>query len=519
MMNDLVLGIDFGTQSLKVGVYTIEGNLVCTASASYPTFHRKNGYSEQDANDWWSALQKAMKSVNLLVDSKTIKGISICATSSTVVLTDESLKPVALAQCWMDQRATVEEEEINNNQHFQVENHLLFSGKKNSLEWMTTKSLWLKNHYDLTGKRIVEQIDWINFQLTGELVASKCNASCKWNYVDRLEGFSESFFKEIGLEGITKHWPSKVLSVGEQVGTVTPNAAEYLGLEVGVPIFQGGIDAHIGMIGSNSLEPGQLSMITGTSFVHLMHHDKPVFNDSLWGPYDSPLLDGHWLLEGGQLSCGSIISWFLQEFYGHRTNKEEIYKELETEIKKMDPGCDGLLVLDSWKGNRTPYKTPFATGSFVGLTLSHNKYHIYRAILEAIAFGTRNVIQTMNDYSIPVERIIASGGGTHNECWMQIISDVIGLPISIPKDIETGSKGAAIIASHGLGFYPSLKEASKYMVSMEKTYYPDVENTKKYDELFEVYIHLNKVLFPIMKRLKNGGDGKGDQHTRNETGV
>ncbi|MFE4243420.1 MULTISPECIES: FGGY-family carbohydrate kinase [Peribacillus] len=519
MKNDIVLGIDFGTQSLKVGVYTVEGKHVYTASASYPTYHRKNGYSEQNANDWWGALQKAMQYVTQAVDSKMIKGISLCATSSTVVLTDESLNPTTPAQCWMDQRATAEEEEINSNQHFQVENHLLFSGKKTSVEWMTTKSLWLKKHYDLTGKRIVEQIDWINYQLTGELVASKCNASCKWNYVDRLEGFSESFFKEIGLEGITEHWPSKVLSVGDQVGNITSNAAEYLGLVTGVPVFQGGIDAHIGMIGSGALEPGQLSMITGTSFVHLMHHDKPVFNDSLWGPYDSPLLEEHWLLEGGQLSCGSIISWFLQEFYGHRTDKKEIYKELEMEINKIDPGCEGLLVLDSWKGNRTPYKTPYATGAFVGLTLSHNKYHIYRAILEAIAFGTKNVIRTMNHSSIPVERIIAGGGGTHNACWMQIISDVIGLPISIPKDIETGSKGAAIIASYGLGFHPTLKDASISMVEMEKTYYPDMEKTKKYDKLFEIYLHLNQVLFPIMKRLKNGGGDQSEQHTRNEASV
>ncbi|MCJ1908288.1 FGGY-family carbohydrate kinase [Planococcus ruber] len=519
MKKDLVLGMDFGTQSLKIGVYSIAGEHIFSASASYPTQHRKNGYSEQDANDWWKALKTAMDKMAQAIDLSLIKAVSLCATSSTVVLTDKNLKPIAPAQCWMDQRAIQEEEEINSNQQKHVINQLRFSGGKTSIEWMTTKSLWLKKHYDLTDKRIVEQIDWINYQLTDQLVASKCNATCKWNYVEHLGGFSEPFFDAVDLRGITGHWPSNILNVGDQVGIVTKAAAAQLGVEAGIPVYQGGIDAHIGMIGSGALEAGRLSMITGTSFVHMMHHDKPILNDSLWGPYDSPLVKGHWLLEGGQLSCGSIISWFLQEFYSGRFDKEEVYKELEQEVLSINAGSEGLMMLDSWKGNRTPYKTPHATGAFIGLTLSHSKYHIYRAILESIAFGTKNVIQTMNQSGITVDRIIAGGGGTHNKCWMQIISDVTGLPISIPEDIETGSKGAAIIAAYGLGNYSSLTAASSAMVKMKKTYYPDLDKTQKYSELFDIYLNLNEALFPIMKKLKDGEAGQREQHTRDEASV
>lgn len=508
MMKEYVLGIDLGTQSLKVGVYTTDGEQFYNASAAYPTHNGSNGHSEQDANDWWIALQTAMQSVIKAVNREQIKGIALCATSSTVLLTDENLQPIDLAQCWMDQRSTDEEDEINENLHVQVKERLRYSGGKTSIEWMLTKSLWLKKNYDLTGKRIVEQIDWMNYQLTGVLVGSQCNATCKWGYVERLGGFSEEFLHGIDLEGITKHWPSKIIHVGDLVGTVTQEAADFLSLEAGIPVFQGGIDAHIGMIGAGALKPGNLNMTTGTSFVHLMHHEEPIFNDSLWGPYDSPLVQDMWLLEGGQLSCGSIISWFLKEFYDHQPNKLEVYKELEREIQHIEPGSDGLLMLDSWKGNRTPYKTPYATGAFIGLTLSHSKYHIYRAILEAIAFGTRNVIRTFNESTIPVKRIIAGGGGTQNESWMQIISDVTGVPISIPKDIETGSKGAAIIASFGLGKYSCLVEASSSMVEMKKTYTPNTEMKEKYDLLFESYLELNQLLFPVMEKLKKGGRTK-----------
>lgn len=505
MPREYVLGIDLGTQSLKIGLYNTDGKQVYSASASYPTYNGRDGYSEQDANDWWLALQSAMQTISQVVDKKSVKGIALCATSSTVLLTDESLEPVSLAQCWMDQRSTVEEDEINRMEHAHVRDRLRYSGEKTSVEWMLTKSLWLKKNNDLSGKRIVEQLDWMNFKLTDVLVASQCNATCKWGYVERVGGFSEEFLREIGLEGITKHWPSKVIRVGDLVGMVTQEAANFLSLEAGIPVFQGGIDAHIGMIGAGALEPGNLNLTTGTSFVHLMHHEQPIFNDSLWGPYDSPLIQDNWLLEGGQLSCGSIISWFLKEFYEHQSNKLEVYKELEKEIKKIDPGSDGLFMLDSWKGNRTPYKTPYATGAFIGLTLSHTKYHIYRAILEAIAFGTRNVICTFNESEIPVNRIIVGGGGTQNESWMQIISDVTGIPISIPKDTETGSKGAAIIASFGLGKYSSLVEASKSMVEMKKTYTPNHLMKEKYDLLFEGYLELNQILFPVMEKLKRGG--------------
>lgn len=504
MLTDYVLGIDLGTQSLKVGVYSTDGKCLDRASASYPTYNRNDGYSEQDPNDWWSALQTAMQSVSQSIDMERIKGITFCATSSTVLLTDEWMQPIGLAQCWMDQRSISEEDEINRNEHAAVKERLRYSGEKTSIEWMLTKSLWLKKNHNLSGKRIVEQIDWMNYRLTGELVASKCNATCKWGYVEQLGGFSDPFFKEIGLEGITTHWPSKVLRVGDLVGYVSQDAARSLGLKTGIPVFQGGIDAHIGMIGAGALEPGNLNMMTGTSFVHLMHHKRPIFNDALWGPYDSPLVEEHWLLEGGQLSCGSIISWFLNEFYGQCEDKAAVYRELENEIQKIGPGSEGLLVLDSWKGHRTPFKTPYATGAFVGMTLSHNKYHIYRAILEAIAFGTRNVIRTFKQSSIPVKRIIAGGGGTNNDSWMQIISDVTGVPISIPKDVETGSKGAAIVASFGLGNYPCLIKASSSMVEMQKTYTPNKEVQAKYDALFDIYLELNQTLFPIMETLKKG---------------
>ncbi|MFB9219883.1 FGGY-family carbohydrate kinase [Kurthia sibirica] len=504
-MTNYVLGVDVGTQSLKVAAYTIQGQLVYQTSEAYSTWHNSSGHSEQDPNDWWQALQRSLQRVTDTIDKACIKGMSLAATSSTVLLTDKDLKPIDKAHCWMDQRSAKEEDDINKNLLKIVRDRLRYSGEKTSIEWMLTKSLWFKKNYDLTDKRIVEQLDWLNYKLTSRLVGSQCNATCKWSYVKRLGGFSEDFLDEIGLAGITKHWPHTIIPVGEQVGLITSETAISLNLPINMPVFQGGIDAHIGMIGAGALETGKLKMTTGTSFVHLIHHDQPIFNNALWGPYDEPLVENLWLLEGGQLSCGSIISWFLQEFYPAECDKSAIYAELEREIKLISPGSDGLLILDSWKGNRTPYKTPYATGAMIGLTLSHTKYHIYRAILETIAFGTKNIIRTFEASGVEVHEIIAGGGGTVNESWMQIISNVTGLPITIPKDAEIGTKGASIIAIYGLGYFDSLIDASNNMVKNEKTFYPNMTQKRQYDVLFDNYLELNHVLFPIMEKMKKGG--------------
>ncbi|NGP46693.1 carbohydrate kinase [Bacillaceae bacterium SIJ1] len=504
MAVNYLLGIDIGTQSLKIGVYDQNGEVIAKASQSYPTYHTKKGISEQNPTDWWDALRAALQQASNHIDLTNICGITLCATSSTVVITDQNFQPIAPAQSWMDQRSVAEEEEINNNASSVVKNRLRYSGEKTSIEWMTTKALWLKRHYDLEDKHILEQQDWMNYKLTGQVVASKCNATCKWHYVESRNGFSEEFFEEVGLAHIVQHWPQRVVKVGAIVGHVTESAAKELGLTFDTPVFQGGIDAHIGMIGSNALEPGNLCMITGTSFVHLTHHKKPIFNNSLWGPYDAPLIDDHWLLEGGQLSAGSIISWFLHEFYSDRDNIKEVYRELDEEMKNIELGSDGLIVLDSWKGNRTPYKNPYATGAFIGLTLSHTKFHIYRAILESIAFGTKNVIETFRNSSIPIHKIIAGGGGTKNSYWMQMISDITGLPICIPEEEEIGTKGAAIIAAYGSGLYSNIQEAAARMVRMKTNYVPDINNTKAYEAIFQNYLDINELLFPIMKKLQLG---------------
>lgn len=505
MMKDksYVAGIDFGTQGVKVGLFTLDGKLVWKGERSYPTVFPQAGRAEQNPIHWWQALREVLREATAAIALSQIKGIGVCATSSTVLVADENGTPQTPALMWMDNRAVAQAQAVNENTEAIVKEILRYSGGKVSEEWMVAKALYLKdNGYVTPGSKVVEQLDWINFKLTNRWVASQCNAVCKWNYRDG-EGFSPAFFQAIGWPEYREHWPEEVIPVGSQVGVITELASAELGIAQGVPVFQGGIDAHIGMLGVGAVEPGIMSLVMGTSFVHLVHAEDPVFHQGLWGPYQNAILPDKWLIEGGQLSCGSLTTWFLQQFYPHVPAEElgRVYEELLSEASQIPAGSEGLVMMDSWQGNRTPYRNPLSTGALVGLTLAHTRYHIFRAILEATAFGTRNIISTFAETSLPIRRIIACGGGTKNGLWMQILSDVTGLAIETLEETEAGSKGAAILASYGLGHYPTLADAAKALAGKGRVYTPRPEVQSAYDKCFAVYLELHKALFPIMKEL------------------
>lgn len=496
-----VMGIDLGTQSLKLGIYNIQGKKIHMESKKFKTYYSGNGVVEQKPNDWWSALEHCALQAQQKVDLSKVKSIAVCATSSTVLMTDHQFNPVMNAISWMDKRNIKEEEAINTNDHELVQEVLKYSGNKVSVEWMIAKALWLNNNYDLSNKYVMEQLDWINYKLTNRFVTSQCNATCKWSYIKSKNGFNDTFLEKIGLQSIREVWPKEVLQVGDYIGTITERVSSQIGVEEGTPVFQGGIDAHIGMIGSGSLENGNLCLITGTSFVHLIHHDKPVFNEGLWGPYDAPLLDNHWLIEGGQLSAGSIISWFMKEFYGEQGNHSTIFNELNAKIQEIDIGSQGLRMLDNWQGNRSPYRDPYAKGALVGLTAAHTKVHIYRSILESIALGTTNVINTITSLDIQINRIIAGGGLSKNKVLMQMISDCTNKPVYLTNDTETSTKGAAMIAAYGAGAYSTINEASQKMSDTFLAYEPNQNNHQKFQYLFQDYVELNSIINPFTRKM------------------
>lgn len=500
---DLLLGIDVGTQSVRVGICDTRGRLLASVSRPYATSYPEPGWAEQDPLDWWTGICGATRDClqKAGVDGRSIEGISFDATSSTVLLVERDGRPLGPAILWMDQRAADQVQEIARTRH----PILKYSGGQDSAEWMVPKALWLKKHRPgpyRRAYRLLEATDWIAYMLSGEWTASRCNATCKWNYASVDGGWPEDFFAALGAPELPSKWPEKVVPLGQRIGSLTREAAEAMGLPPGIPIGEGGIDAHVGLLGLNALESSKMGLIMGSSNVMFVLADRPVFSPSLWGPYPEPILPGKWLMEAGQSSSGAIINWLVENALAATgmagAGKDSLLARFEEEIQGIPPGSGGLVMLDYWQGNRTPRRDPRAKGVVFGLTLGHDYRHLVRSAYEGIAFGTRHIIETLRAAGIDVRRAAAGGGGTRSRVWLQLTADVCDLPITVPKHADAcGVLGSAICAACGAGIFRSLSEAAENMVSEERLIEPR-GSAEQLEKNYRAYLELYEATRPLL---------------------
>ncbi len=492
------IGIDIGTQGIRCGVTDQYGQFVSVNEKSYEIYFPEPGQATQKPADWIenleASLAECLKELPESLKSK-IAGISVCATSSTVIAVNKNGEPLADAILWMDNRAKAEAEEINAGEY----ELLKYCGGDVSVEWLIPKALWIKRNMPKLYKKsykIVEQLDFINHYFTGNWAASICQATCKGNYISGGSEMQDSYFKQIGLEDYNKKLNTEVLELGDKVGEIKQEISKKFGLPRGLPVYQGGIDAHISMLGLGVCRPGDMGMIMGTSFVHLILSEVPVYNRSIWGPYRDAVVPGLYCLEGGQVSAGSITKWFLNEF---NISGQDPYMLMAQKSQEVPIGSKGLTTLDFFQGNRTPYKNPNAIGVFYGLTLNHSRADIYRSIMEGIAFGTRNIIDTICGNDMTIKNIMACGGVTKNPLWLQIIADVTSKPITLTENSSNcGILGCAVIAAVGSGAYKGFEEAVDAMVHYTDVINPDNKAHQLYEPHYQKYLKLYEKLEDMM---------------------
>lgn len=491
----LFITSDFGTQGVRVGIADINGNLLHTHEVKFPLNQPKSGYATQDSQDWWSSFRGALHVVlGELTDEQknNIQSMSTCATSSTVVPVDEKGDGLAEAMMWMDIRSKDVAKRINETAH----EVLNYCGNSVSPEWFIPKMVWLKeNERELYDKAflIVEQLDFINHKLTHQWVASKVNAVCKWNYIDGA-GFDQEYMEEIGLEDYQEKMITNVIPMGALVGPLTEELAKEFGINP-VPVYQGGIDAHIGTAGMGVVKAGQMGVNMGTSFVQLIFTDTKQPVEGIWGPYNGAMIEGLTLLEAGQISAGAIVKWYQRVF---NLNGPDGFEIMAKEIAEIPIGSDGLLMLDFFQGNRTPFKDDYAKGAIYGLHLNHSRAHIHRAILEAVAMGFKNIVTNFENHGVSVDEVICTGGVTFDKTWMQIIADATGKELIINENTNYGTLiGPAMIAAVGAGSFQNLEEAASFMTHKKETIIPNLENMEKYDALFDDYLALYHSTKPL----------------------
>jgi len=509
-----VLGIDAGTGSVRVGIFDRKGKPIVFAVKEYGTYFLKPGWAEQNPEDWWASLkeasQEAMAKGRISPDD--IKAIAVDGTSSTAVCLDEKKRVLRKALLWMDNRSSKQAKTIFNTGHEALKR----SQAGVSAEWMIPKALWIKENelelYENT-RYFMEEADWINYKLTGEITLSINHITHRWFYNDRKGGWPSQFYEEAGLEGFISKVPEKILKLGEIVGSLTKKAAEELGLKAGTLVAEGGCDAYVGMLGLNVTKPGRAALIAGSSHVLLPITNKEIYIKGIFGIHPDCVVPGLNVMEGGQVSSGSIINWFTNNY----TKKEKLdaekmgighYEYLNNLASKIPVGSEGLIVLDYWQGNRNPYTDYTVQGAIWGLTLKHTTSHIFRAIMEGIAYGTKNIIKTLEENGVEINSIYMSGGITKSKLWVKIHSDVTNKPLLIPDFTESTILGAAICAAVGAGIHTDLVEASNNMVRIARTVEPDERKHKKYLFYFDKYQRTYYALRELMHEMAGREDEK-----------
>ena len=499
-----LLGIDFGTGGVRVGIFDREGMPVAFESVEFETKHPRPGWAEQDPDEWWSSLVEASRGAieKSGIDPEEIAGISVDATSSTVVAMDENDRHLRPALLWMDIRASDEAMRIQET----GDPALKYNGHGPvSAEWGLPKAMWLKEKEPETyenARHICDCGDWLVHRLTGEWAASITMASAKF-YYDRNEGgFPESLYEAVGIEDLLDKYPQNVLDPGTVVGELRREVAEELSLKAGTPVAEGVIDAYAGAIGLGVVEPGKLALITGSSHVMIGQAAEPIYNPGFWGAYTDAMIPGQYTIEAGQASTGSIVAWFKNRFAVKALAEAEKrgtdpYDVLNEMARDVPIGSDGLVVIDYFQGNRTPYTDSQVRGMMWGLSLSHTEGHIFRAIIEGICYGTEHILRTMRGQDFEPRMNVVSGGPANSELWMQMHADVSNVPISFTKVSEGPVLGAAMLAAVGASIYPDVQTAAEHMVHTEHTIEPNPEAHEAYKFYVDRYVET----YPQMKEL------------------
>ncbi len=492
------LTADGGTESLRARVYDLAGAERGSVAVPYDTRFSAGARAEQDPADWWANFVKAARGAiaEAGINPGAIEAIAYATTCCSVVALDEAGNALRPALIWMDVRANEEADAVLATGDEAL--HVNGGGRGPvSAEWMIPKALWLKRNEPETfdkAHRICEYQDYLTYRLTGAWAASLNNVSLRWHYRSDAGGWAASMVRSLGMEALLEKWPPRVAALGEVIGTLTAHAAEDLGLPRSVKVVQGGADALIGMIGLGVAQPGQLALITGSSHLQFGVTEAPFHAPGVWGTYADAVYPGRYIVEGGQTSTGSIINWL-----GRLTGGLD-YEELNAKAAALAPGADGLIVQDHFQGNRTPYTDALSRGAILGLTLAHERHHVFRAIMEGIGFGTRAILDAFKAAGYSSAEMTVGGGASASDLWLQIHADTSGLTVRVPASPDAPSVGSAVLAAHGAGRFASIDEGIAAMVRPGRTIDPIAENVAQYEEIYQHYL----AVYPAAREILDG---------------
>jgi L-ribulokinase len=518
-----VVGVDYGTLSGRAVVVRVrDGAELGAAEHEYrhAVLDRELPDGTRLGPDW--ALQVPSDYVDVLrhavpealaragVRPEQVIGIGTDFTACTVLpvlgdgtplceLPEYTARPHAFVKLWRHHAAQDQADRINALAAERKEAWLERYGGRISSEWEFAKALQLLEEdpeiYHRT-ERWVEAADWIVWRLCGTYVRNACTAGYKGQFQDGAYP-SRDYLAALNPDFagfVTDKLDQPIGELGARAGLLTAEAAAWTGLAEGIAVCVGNVDAHVTAPAAGAVEPGRMVAIMGTSTCHVMSSDQHGAVPGMCGVVDGGILPGLWGYEAGQSGVGDIFGWFVRTGFPAEYAEQaaalgrDAHEHLTALAADQKVGEHGLIALDWHSGNRSVLVDHDLSGLLIGQTLSTRPEDVYRALLEATAFGTRTIIEAFEAAGVPVEELIIAGGLTKNALLMQIYADVTRRPLGVIGSAQGPALGAAMHAAVAAGAYADIRAAARAMGKADRgVFQPDAERAAAYDRLYAEY--------------------------------
>lgn len=494
MAGELLLGVDIGTYSAKGVLCSADGNVLAEATIEHGLSLPRPGWAEHDADEiWWGEFVTLTRT--LLGDSYTgddVGAVAVSAIGACVLPVDATGRPLRQGILYgIDTRAS--EEIAFLNELFGEEPMFDLGGMALTSQAIGPKILWMRRHEPevfAAARRFITSTSYMVYRLTGDYVMDYHTASYYNPLFDLRNRQWDPRFSDpiVDIERLPR-----LLWSDEIAGEVTADAAAETGLRPGTPVTAGTIDAAAEAVSVGVVNPGDMMVMYGTTMFFIHVTAEPVPDARMWSTAFA--LPGRYSIDGGMSTTGALTRWFRdnlgrEEMAAEAAGGPNAYASLADAAAGISPGADGLICLPYFAGERTPINDPDARGVYAGLTLSHTKAHLYRASLEATAYGVRHNLETMLEMGAPPRRLVAVGGGARNPLWLQIVSDVSGIPQDVPERTIGASYGDAFMAGLATGIVPGIEALERDWVTLALQLQPDAEPRPTYDAYYDVYRRL-----------------------------
>jgi L-ribulokinase len=549
MQKKYAIGVDFGTLSGRAVLVELDtGNEIATAVKEYPhgvmdeylpggEVKLEHDWALQHPQDYLDVFAQTIPAVlkESGVSPEDVIGVGVDFTSCTMLPIDKLGKPLcfdkkyesnphAYVKLWKHHAAQDEANNLNKIAEERGEEFLKLYGGKISSEWLIPKIWQILDEapeiYE-QADRFMEATDWVILQLTGQEKRNSCTAGYKAIWHKQMGYPSKEFFKALDprMENVVEEKLSTdIYPIGSKAGEITEEAAKLTGLKPGTAVAVGNVDAHVAVPAVGITDAGKMLMIIGTSTCHMLLGDEEKMVPGMCGVVEDGIIPGYLGYEAGQSCVGDHFQWFIENCVpAEYINEAEqrgisIHKVLREKASQLKPGQSGLVALDWWNGNRSVLVDVDLTGMIIGCTLLTKAEEIYRALIEATAYGTRMIIDTFEENGVPINELFAAGGiAQKDEMMMQIYADVTNREIRISASAQTPALGSAmfgaVAAGAERGGYDSIVDAAKVMAKVrDNVYKPIPENVAIYEKLYQEYKRLHDYFGrgenDVMKRLK-----------------